>query len=117
MNQSISYNSLVGYVLEKTRSDLGMDQRSAAAQAKISQPVLSRLEQGKAAITADQLYTLSKVLQTTPDRIMKEAQDAAEKFEEDQNVDVVTTKEISTTNKVIAGAAIGGLLAFLISRS
>jgi transcriptional regulator with XRE-family HTH domain len=116
MNQSISYNSLVGYVLEKIRSDLGMDQRSAAAKAKISQPVLSRLEQGKAAITVDQLYILSKVLHTTPDLIMKEVQNAAEKFEEDKNVDVVTTKEIGTTNKVIAGVAIGAVLGLLINR-
>jgi len=123
MSQLVTYNGLVGYVLEQRRIGLGFDQGHVAREAHMSQPVLSRLEKGKASITVDQIFVLSRVLQTTPEEVIREAQECARKFEEAEAVQVTTSKQSDTIQKsdskagaVLAGAAIGAVLGVLLSR-
>ena len=58
MNQQITYNALVGFELETIRKELGKEQSEISEITGISQPVLSRLEKGKAMIVVRALYGL-----------------------------------------------------------
>lgn len=123
MSQLVTYNGIVGYVLEQRRQDLGYDQGHVAKDAGISQPVLSRLEKGKAAITIDQLFALSKALEIDPAIVIGKAQTHVATFERDNGVKVTTSKQSDSVEKsgvqgssVLAGAAIGAVLTLLLSK-
>lgn len=123
MSQLVTYNGIVGFVLEKRRQALGYDQGQVAKTAGISQPVLSRLEKGKAAITIDQLFALSKALNIDPTTVIEKAQEHVETFERDNGIHVTTSKQSDATEKrgsqgssVLAGAAIGAVLTLLLSK-
>lgn len=124
MSQLVTYNALVGYVLEQRRVELGYDQGYVAGAAGMSQPVLSRLEKGKASITVDQLFVLAQVLNMAPEQIIKKAHEFAHTFGETEGIDVTTGKQSEAIGKsgspakaVLAGAAIGAVLGLLLSRS
>lgn len=123
MHQLVTYNSLVGYVLEQRRLELGYDQNQVASEANISQPVLSRLEKGKASITIDQLFVLSNALRIAPDEVIQKASDYTQTFQRSEGIEVVTGKQSETPSKtgsqakaLLAGAAIGAVLALLANR-
>jgi len=122
MSQIVTYNGIVGYLLEKRRNELGYDQAKVAHAAGISQPVLSRLEKGGASITIDQLFPICTALSISPGTIIQIAEQNANVLTKDDAVDVMTTKQSSSadtdngskTNAVLAGAAIGVVLAMLL---
>jgi len=123
MSQFVTYNGIVGFVLEQRRQDLGYDQGQVAKAAGISQPVLSRLEKGKASITIDQLFSISKALNINPSWAIEKAQDHVVTFEKDNGIKVTTSKQSDSTEKngtqgssVLAGAAIGAVLTLLLSK-
>ena len=123
MSQLVTYNGIVGYVLEEQRKNLGYDQANVAKAAGISQPVLSRLEKGKAAITIDQLFLLSNVLDIDPYEVIQKAQHYVETFEEDNGVQVTTSKQSDDVQKsgiqgssLLAGAAIGVAFSMLLNK-
>ncbi|MYM64752.1 helix-turn-helix domain-containing protein [Pseudomaricurvus sp. HS19] len=115
MTQIVTYNGIVGYILETRRNELGFDQATVARAAGLSQPVLSRLEKGSASITMDQLFLLADALKTTPSEIIKVAETNAQVFNKDNSIDLMTTKQSnSNTNALLTGAAIGAVLALLL---
>jgi predicted transcriptional regulator len=123
MSQLVTYNGIVGYVLEQRRQELGYDQGQVAQAVGISQPVLSRLEKGKAAITIDQLFALSKALKIEPMMVVEKTQAYVATFEQNNGVQVTTSKQSDSIEKsgvqgssVLAGAAIGAVLALLLSK-
>lgn len=123
MSQLVTYNGIVGYVLEEQRKNLGYDQAHVAKAAGISQPVLSRLEKGKAAITIDQLFLLSNVLELDPYEVIQKAQSYVKIFEEDNGVQVTTSKQSDDVQKsgiqgssLLAGAAIGVAFSMLLNK-
>ncbi len=123
MSQLVTYNGIVGYVLEEQRKSLGYDQAHVAKTAGISQPVLSRLEKGKAAITIDQLFLLSNVLDLDPYEVIQKAQNYVKTFEEDNGVQVTTSKQSDDVQKsgiqgssLLAGAAIGVAFSMLLNK-
>jgi len=123
MSQLVTYNGIVGYVLEEQRKELGYDQAHVAKAAGISQPVLSRLEKGKAAITIDQLFLLSNVLEIDPYEVIQKAQSYVKTFEEDNGVQVTTSKQSDDVQKsgiqgssLLAGAAIGVAFSMLLNK-
>src|SRR5690606_11567057 len=117
MNQLVTYNSLVGYELEKARKQLGIEQAELAARCDMSQPVLSRLERGKASITIDQLFILCRALGVSPEQIVHSASIAVDAIQKEDSVEVKTTKEIGTTGALLTGAAIGAILTLLLSKN
>ena len=116
MNQQITYNGLVGFELEKIRKKLGKEQSEISVATGISQPVLSRLEKGKAMITIDQLFVICGALGVKPETVISKATTGVEAFSKEDAVEVTTTKEASSTGAVLTGAAIGALLTLLLTK-
>jgi transcriptional regulator with XRE-family HTH domain len=117
MNQQITYNGLVGFELERIRKELGKEQSEISISTGISQPVLSRLEKGKAMITIDQLFVVCAALGVKPEDIISKASKGVDAFDKEDAVNVTTTKEANTAGAVLTGAAIGALLTLLLSKS
>ncbi|KZZ46655.1 hypothetical protein A3759_00535 [Thalassolituus sp. HI0120] len=117
MNQLVTYNSLVGYELEKLRLEKGIDQADLAKVCGMSQPVLSRLERGKASISIDQLFILCKALRIKPSDVINDASLAVDVINKEASVEVKTTKEIGTGTALLTGAAVGAVLGILLSKN
>jgi len=116
MNQLVTYSSLVGYELEKLRLKNGIDQAVLAANCGMSQSVLSRLERGKASISIDQLFIICKALDTEPSEVVAAAGDAVSAINNEDTVEVKTTKEIGAGTALLTGAAVGAVLGILLSK-
>jgi transcriptional regulator with XRE-family HTH domain len=118
MTQLVTYNSLVGYEIEKRRLAKGMEQGELARRCGISQPVLSRLEKGKAGIGVDQLFVICNQLGVKPSALMSEVDKAVDAIRGEEAVDVKTMKEASESKAgvLLTGAAIGAVLTLLLSR-
>ncbi|ABV86606.1 helix-turn-helix domain-containing protein [Shewanella pealeana] len=116
MHQQITYNGLVGFELEKIRKELGMEQSEVSVATGISQPVLSRLEKGKAMITIDQLFVICGALGVKPEDIISKTSKGVEAFSTEEAVKVTTTKEASTSGAILTGAAIGALLTLFLTK-
>jgi len=116
MNQLVTYNSLVGYELEKIRLGKGIDQADLAASCGMSQPVLSRLERGKAAISIDQLFVICQALEVSPSEVIEAARQSVDAIGQEDSVEVKTTKELGTGAALLTGAAVGAVLGILLSK-
>lgn len=116
MNQQITYNGLVGFELETVRKKSGKEQSEICAITGISQPVLSRLEKGKAMITIDQLFIICEALEVKPEDIVSKASTGVEAFSTEDAVSVTTTKQASSSGAVLTGAAIGALLTLFLTK-
>ncbi len=116
MNQLVTYNSLVGFELEKVRVSKGIDQEELALKCGMSQPVLSRLEKGKAAINIDQLFLICGALEVPVNTLINTVVTAVESIREEESVDVKTTKQAGNGAALLTGAAIGAVLGVLLSR-
>jgi len=116
MSQTISYNGLVGYEIEAKRKELGMEQSEISKATGISQPVLSRLEKGKAMITIDQLFVICNALNVKPESIISLASEGVDAFVSHEGVKVATTKEANSSGAMLTGAAIGALLTLFLTK-
>lgn len=116
MNQQITYNGLVGFELERIRKELEKEQSEISMITGISQPVLSRLEKGKAMITIDQLFVVCEALGVKPEAIISKASKGVKTFSTEEAVTVTTTKKVNASEVVLTGAAIGVLLTLFLSK-
>ncbi len=116
MNQLVTYSSLVGYELEKLRLERGIDQAVLAAACGMSQPVLSRLERGKASISIDQLFVICQALRISAAAVVANATEAVSAIQTEETVQVKTTKEVGTGAALLTGAAVGAVLGILLSK-
>lgn len=116
MNQQITYNALVGFELERIRKELGKEQSEVASITGISQPVLSRLEKGKAMITIDQLFVICSALGIKPEQLISKVSKGVEAFKTEETIKVTSTKKTNPTGAVLTGAAIGSLLTLLLTK-
>lgn len=116
MDQLVTYNSLVGYELERIRLSKGIDQSVLAELSGMSQPVLSRLERGKASISIDQLFVVCLALDVSPLKVIESASEAVEAMTQEESVQVKTTKEIGAGTALLTGAAVGAVLGILLSK-
>lgn len=115
--QVVTYNGLVGYELGKMRKDQGFDQAMISEKTGISQPVLSRLEKGKASITVDQLFVICGALGQNPADVVERVYESVNAIQRESSVQLITTKEASSaTGALLTGAALGAVLALLLSR-
>lgn len=116
MSQQITYNGLVGFELERIRKELGKEQSEISMATGISQPVLSRLEKGKAMITIDQLFVICGALNIKPEIILSKVSEGVEAFSTEDAVNVTTTKEANLAGAALTGAAIGALLTLFLAK-
>jgi len=118
MTQLVTYNAMAGYEIEKYRKLKGLDQGQLANLIGVSQPVLSRLEKGKASITIDQLFVICDALKIEPQEIIANVSEGVSAFKKEASVDITTTKEVGSGNlgAALTGAAIGGILGMLLAR-
>ena len=116
--QVVTYNGLVGYELEKMRKDQGFDQAMVSEKTGISQPVLSRLEKGKALITVDQLFVICGALGQNPTDVIGRVFKSVNAIQRESSVQLKTNKEVdsSSAGALLTGAALGAVLALLLSR-
>lgn len=115
--QVVTYNALVGYELEKMRKDNGFDQAMVSEKTGISQPVLSRLEKGKASITVDQLFVICSTLGGNPTDVVGRVFQSVNAIQRENSVQLTTNKEVDVTaGALLSGAALGAVLALLLSR-
>ncbi|MDO6542799.1 helix-turn-helix domain-containing protein [Photobacterium sanguinicancri] len=121
MKQLVTYNALVGYELEKQRKQLGLEQADLVERTGMSQPVLSRVEKGKASITIDQLFLLCQALKVEPFEIIRNAQSGVEVLKKEESIAIQTTKQVSKKSNeagaLLAGAALGAVLGVLLTRN
>jgi transcriptional regulator with XRE-family HTH domain len=116
MSQLITYNALVGFELEKIRKKLGKEQSEISTATGISQPVLSRLEKGKAMITIDQLFVICGALHVRAELIISKASEGVDAFGSQDEVKMTTTKEANLSGVALTGAAIGALLTLFLTK-
>lgn len=118
MIQMVTYNAMVGYELEKIRKNRGLDQNQLAEKIRVSQPVLSRLEKGKASVTIDQLFVICEALEVAPQDVIADVNRGVMALKSEKSVVIATTKEVGRGNlgAALTGEAIGGILAMLLAR-
>ena len=116
MQQFVTYNALVGLEIERLRKMNGIDQAELAAKAGLSQPVLSRLEKGKAAITVDQLFMICNALGKMPHVVLEKVCENITVIKEEETVQITSSKSVDNTGPLLAGAALGAILTYLLSK-
>ena len=116
MQQLVTYNALVGYEIETFRKEKSIEQNDLARKTGISQPVLSRLEKGKASITVDQLFVISDALGIYPQELIKKAYEGVVAIKGEESIGVETSKNAGNAGALLTGAAIGAVLTLLLAR-
>lgn len=105
----VSYPALLGQVIAKERTRLGINQGTMASTLGISQSAYSRLEAGSSVLNVSQLHNVAAILRQAPAQLVDQA-DRVEMALRQQGADITTSKEADP-----AAAAIGlGLLAALL---
>lgn len=115
MSQTTTYNVLVGYYLQECRVEKGLDQAVLAEMAGMSQPVLSRLEMGKASIKADQLFEVCNALGVLPSSLLAKVESNIEAIDHEESIEVKTSKD-AAGKVLLTGAAIVAVLGILATR-
>ena len=118
-DKTLSFSALVGFVIVSVRKEKLLEQASIAQKMGITQACYSRLENGKSALSVDQLYAVSKALGITIDDLFYAISKALSQAQS-QGVNVIspirggTNKtDDNTTNtaaKLLTSAAIGAAL-------
>lgn len=126
--QITSYSALLGQVIGSLRQRAGidLDQRQMAEALGLSQASYSRLEGGKAHWSIDQLMQASQILGISVQEILGILERRAADIEETTDIRVIPAGRANSrggeANKgvsggtLLAGAALGALLATLISK-
>lgn len=123
--QSTSYSALVGHVVASFRQRAPKEQGELAQQIGLSQASYSRLEGGKAAWTIDHLMAVSGALGISVQDIIRVVEVRAEELRRAADVNVVPAMRGNSQGAesgqghgaFLAGAALGALLATLISKT
>ena len=113
--RATSYSAIVGRMLVQERARLGWSQAEVAERIGLSQAAWSRIECGASSISLDQLWSITRLFQTTPASILELA-DRAERELRAQDVETVRPREGTPGVAMVTGAALGALLAVLLLR-
>jgi transcriptional regulator with XRE-family HTH domain len=118
-DKTLSFSALVGFVLVSIRKEKLLEQGVIAQKMGITQASYSRLENGKSALSVDQLYAVSKVLGITIDDLFYAISKALNQAQA-QGINVISPARGSTTKSdennpntaatLLTGAAIGAAL-------
>jgi transcriptional regulator with XRE-family HTH domain len=117
--KTLSFSALVGFVIVSIRKEKLLEQGAIAQELGITQASYSRLENGKSALSVDQLYAVSKVLGITIDDLFYAISKALNQAQA-QGINVISPARGSTTKSdknnpntaatLLTGAAIGAAL-------
>lgn len=126
MNEQLTtYSALLGQIIGSFRQQKGLEQADLAGALGLSQASYSRLEGGKAMWSIDQLILASQRIQVPVTGIIQVLEQRAADLYEAADVEVIAAGRAnsrggeankSNTGAIIAGAALGALLATLIIR-
>jgi transcriptional regulator with XRE-family HTH domain len=118
-DKTLSFSALVGFVIVSIRKEKLLEQAAIAQKMGITQASYSRLENGKSALSVDQLYAVSKVLGITIDDLFYAISKALNQAQA-QGINVISPIRGSTTKSdennpntaatLLTGAAIGAAL-------
>lgn len=118
-DKTLSFSALVGFVIVSIRKEKLLEQGAIAQKMGITQASYSRLENGKSALSVDQLYAVSKVLGITIDDLFYAISKALNQAQA-QGINVISPARGSTTKSdennpntaatLLTGAAIGAAL-------
>jgi transcriptional regulator with XRE-family HTH domain len=118
-DKTLSFSALVGFVIVSIRKEKLLEQGVIAQKMGITQASYSRLENGKSALSVDQLYAVSKVLGITIDDLFYAISKALSQAQA-QGINVISPVRGSasksdennpnTAATLLTGAAIGAAL-------
>jgi len=118
-DKTLSFSALVGFVIVSIRKEKLLEQGAIAQKMGITQASYSRLENGKSALSVDQLYAVSKVLGITIDALFYAISKALSQAQA-QGINVISPVRGSasksdennpnTAATLLTGAAIGAAL-------
>ena len=118
-DKTLSFSALVGFVIVSIRKEKLLEQAAIAQKMGITQASYSRLENGKSALSVDQLYAVSKVLGITIDDLFYAISKALSQAQA-QGINVISPTRGSTNKSdennpntaatLLTGAAIGAAL-------
>jgi transcriptional regulator with XRE-family HTH domain len=124
--QKTTYSALLGQIVSFLRQQKGIEQAVLAEYLGVSQASYSRLESGKALWSIDQLMVVSNALGVGVADIIEILQRKAEDLSGSAHIDVIAAGRANSKGgganngiggALLAGAALGALLATLITRS
>jgi len=118
-DKTLSFSALVGFVIVSIRKEKLLEQGAIAQKMGITQASYSRLENGKSALSVDQLYAVSKVLGITIDDLFYAISKALSQAQA-QGINVISPvrgrasksdeNNPNTAATLLTGAAIGAAL-------
>jgi transcriptional regulator with XRE-family HTH domain len=110
---SLTYNALIGQIIQRRRKQLSLDQSVLANGLGISQPAYSRLESGNNVISLIQLRKIASLLKTRSFEILHEAEKLEYELQK-QGVSIIAERDAGISP---AAAMIGvGLLLALFAQ-
>lgn len=107
---AVTYTAVVGGVIERLRTQRGLNQNQLAGALGIGQSAYSRLESGETAMTIAQLRAIAEQLATSPGLLLREADMLTDRLRA-QGVEIKNEKEISTGAILIGLGILAALLA------
>ncbi len=107
---AVTYTAVVGGVIERLRTQRGMNQNMVAAALGIGQPAYSKLENGESTMSIAQLRVVAERLGTSPWMVLREADMLTQQLLA-QGVEIKNEKEASTGAILIGLGILAALLA------
>ena len=123
--RTTTYSAVLGHVIGALRQQQGLQQPALAAALGISQASYSRLESGKAMWTFDQFIAASQKLEVTVEDIHTIFNAKVHDLRDTAHIKVVPAGRTNSSGAknselavgtLVAGAALGAILATLITR-
>ena len=114
LNGQAKFSGVLGQVIARHRTRLNMSQVELAAKMKVTQSVVSRIEQGQPA-TVDQLCLFAKHLDLKSYRLLQEADEAATALKSHGIKITLTRQNNAAVGEAIGGVALGALLGVLLT--
>ena len=108
---SLTYNALIGQIIQRRRKQFSLDQSALANGLGISQPAYSRLESGNNVISLIQLRKIASILKTHSFEILHEAEKLEYELQK-QGVSIIVERDAGIS-PAAAMIGVGLLLAIL----
>lgn len=118
MKPATTYSAIVGVILERLRSERGLDQKRMAELVGLGQSTWSRVENGASALTIEQLATTAAALGASPHEILALADRSVANLRQ-RGVVVQLKRQLGLTGTelLIGAAALALLLAVILGKS
>ena len=113
-DQTTSYTVLLGSLIARLRKQNSFDQIQFAELIGMSQPTLSKIENGQIVLSVVQLKIIAENLNTSPGSILENVELIVNNLEE-RGIVIKDHKPDQTMNFFLGAAAIAGILAYILS--